>query len=102
MAGILISSIEEFQNIININLIGTFLLCRETLPYLIKTKGNIINAASTSTFFGHPYMAAYSASKGGIASMTKSLAWEYMLKNVRVNAIAPGVILTPLSEKQKE
>ncbi len=102
MAGILRSShttqtsVEEFQFILNINLTGTFLFCREALPHLLKTKGNIVNAASTSAFFGHPYMAAYSASKGAIASMTHALAWEYLKQGVRVNAIAPGGIATPM------
>jgi len=102
MAGILRSShttetsAEHFMDILRVNLLGTFLFCREALPHLLETKGNIVNAASTSAFFGHPYMAAYSASKGGIAAMTHALAWEYMQRGVRVNAIAPGGIATPM------
>ena len=102
MAGILRSShttetpLDQFLEIIRINLVGTFLFCREALPHLLETKGNIVNAASTSAFFGHPYMAAYSASKGGVAAMTHALAWEYMQRGVRVNAIAPGGIATPM------
>jgi NAD(P)-dependent dehydrogenase (short-subunit alcohol dehydrogenase family) len=102
MAGILRSShtaetaLDQFLEIIRVNLVGTFLFCREALPHLLETKGNIVNAASTSAFFGHPYMAAYSASKGGVASMTHALAWEYMKQGVRVNAVAPGGIFTPL------
>jgi len=102
MAGILRSShttetsLDQFLELIQVNLIGTFLFCREALPHLLETRGNIVNAASTSVTYGHPYMAAYSASKGGIASMTHSLAWEYMRRGVRVNAVAPGGIVTPL------
>jgi NAD(P)-dependent dehydrogenase (short-subunit alcohol dehydrogenase family) len=102
MAGILRSShttetsLDQFMELIQVNLVGTFLACREALPHLIETKGNIVNAASTSAFYGHPYMAAYSASKGGIAAMTHALAWEYMRRGVRVNAVAPGGIVTPL------
>jgi len=102
MAGILRSShtaetsLEQFMLLIQVNLVGTFLFCREALPHLLEAKGNIVNASSTSTEYGHPYMAAYSASKGAIASMTHSLAWEYMRRGVRVNAVAPGGIVTPL------
>jgi len=78
------------------NLGGTFLFCREALPHLLQTRGNIVNCASTSAYFGHPCMAAYSASKGGIAAMTHALAWEYIKRGVRVNAVAPGGIDTPL------
>jgi len=108
MAGILRSSqttetsLAQFMEVINTNLVGTFLCCREALPHLVKTKGNIVNAASTSVYFGHPYMAAYSASKGGIMSMTRSLAWEYIRQGVRVNAIAPGGIATPLAAAQNQ
>ena len=102
MAGILKSShttetsLDQFMELIQVNLVGTFLFCRESLPHLLASKGNIVNAASTSAFFGHPYMAAYSASKGGIAAMTHALAWEYLKRGVRVNAIAPGGINTPM------
>jgi NAD(P)-dependent dehydrogenase (short-subunit alcohol dehydrogenase family) len=94
------TSLDQFRSIINVNLIGTFLFCREALPHLLKTRGNIVNAASTSASFGHPYMAAYSASKGGIASLTQSLAWEYIREGVRVNAVAPGGIMTPMAASQ--
>lgn len=106
MAGILRSisttatSLQQFLDVINVNLVGTFLFCREALPHLLKTRGNIVNAASTSVYFGHPYMAAYSASKGGIMSLTRSLAWEYLHEGVRVNAVAPGGIATPLTAAQ--
>lgn len=102
MAGILRSShttetsLAQFMELVQVNLVGTFLFCREALPSLIESSGNIVNAASTSVEFGHPYMAAYSASKGGIAAMTHSLAWEYIRRGVRVNAIAPGGINTPM------
>lgn len=82
---------------IQVNLLGTFLMIRETIPHLIKSKGNIVNAASTSAFFGHPYMSWYSASKGGVVSMTKALAWEYLKKGVRINAVAPGGIATNMT-----
>jgi NAD(P)-dependent dehydrogenase (short-subunit alcohol dehydrogenase family) len=106
MAGILRSepttstSLELFQAILNVNLIGTFLFCREALPHLLKTRGAIVNAASTAANFGHPYMAAYAASKGGVFALTRTLAREYMKQGVRVNAVAPGGILTPMVIEQ--
>lgn len=88
---------EQFEQILKVNLTGTFLCCREALPHLERSRGNIVNAGSTSAYFGHPYMAAYSASKGGIVSMTHALSREYMLRGVRVNAIAPGGISTGMT-----
>lgn len=108
MAGILRSShttetsLEQFMQLIQVNLVGTFLFCREALPHLLASKGNIVNAASTSVEFGHPYMAAYSASKGGIAAMTHAMAWEYMRRGVRVNAVAPGGIVTPMVQGTRD
>jgi len=87
---------------ITVNLVGTFLICREAMPHLLKTKGNIVNTASTSARFGHPYMSGYAASKGGVEAMTKALAWEYIKEGVRVNAVCPGGINTPLKESQGE
>lgn len=103
MAGILRSSIttettvEQFMFPIQVNLLGTFLTIRECLPHLLKSKGNIVNCASTSAFYGHPYMAGYSASKGGVVAMTKALSWEYLKSGVRVNAVAPGGIATGMT-----
>lgn len=92
------TSLESFIDILQVNLVGTFLCCREALPHLLKTRGNIVNAASTSSYYGHPYMAGYAASKGGVAALTHALAWEYLKQGVRVNAVAPGGIMTPLVE----
>lgn len=108
MAGILRSepttstSLDLFQSVLNVNLVGTFLCCREALPALLETRGCIVNAASTSAQFGHPYMAAYAASKGGVFALTRTLAWEYLRQRVRVNAVAPGGILTPMVAAQGE
>ena len=74
------------------NATGTFLMCRAALPHLVTARGAIVNAASTSTFFGHPWMAAYAASKGAIHSLTQTLAVEYCKDGVRVNAVAPGSV----------
>ena len=90
------TSLEDFRSIVATNLEGTFLFCREALPHLERTQGNIVNAASTSASFGHPYMAPYAASKGGIVALTRTLAREYIMRGVRVNAVAPGGIMTPM------
>lgn len=90
------TSLEQFRSIIEINLVGTFLMCRISLPHLIITKGNIVNIASTAAYFGNPYTTAYAASKGAVVALTKSLAREYIVEGVRVNAVAPGGIDTPL------
>jgi NAD(P)-dependent dehydrogenase (short-subunit alcohol dehydrogenase family) len=88
---------EQWDLVLGVNLTGTFLVTRACLPHLLETKGNIVMAASTSSLSGHPYMLAYAASKGGIMAMTYTLAVEYAKRGLRVNAVAPGGIETPLS-----
>jgi NAD(P)-dependent dehydrogenase (short-subunit alcohol dehydrogenase family) len=88
---------DVWDLVLRVNLTGTFLMCREALPHLMETKGTIVNCASTASFFGHPWMAAYAASKGGIAALTQSLAIEYAKQGVRVNAVAPGSVQTGIS-----
>jgi meso-butanediol dehydrogenase/(S,S)-butanediol dehydrogenase/diacetyl reductase len=90
-------SLEDWNRVVAINLTGTFLVTRECLPSLIERRGNIVMAASTSSFSGHPWMLAYAATKGGILSMTYTLAVEYARRGVRVNAVAPGGINTPMT-----
>ncbi len=93
------TTLDAFRKVLEINLVGLFLCCREALPLLEKTGGAIVNAASTASLHGHPYMAAYSASKGGVDALTRTLAWEYIKRGVRVNAVAPGGIATPMTEQ---
>ena len=90
------ASLEEWDRIIGVNLTGTFLMCRAALPHLLGRGGAIVNTASTAGIQGQPYSAAYCASKGGVAMLTKALAWEYVDRGVRVNAVAPGGIETPI------
>ena len=89
-------TLEGWQRILDVNLTGTFLMSRACLPHLLDNGGNIVNTASTAGIFGQPYSAAYGASKGGVIQLTKSLAWEYIERGIRVNAVAPGGIDTPL------
>jgi NAD(P)-dependent dehydrogenase (short-subunit alcohol dehydrogenase family) len=87
---------DEWERIIAVNLTGVFYTTRHALPALVESKGAIVMAASTSALSGHPWMTAYSASKGGVLAMTRTLAMEYARRGVRVNAVAPGGITTPM------
>jgi NAD(P)-dependent dehydrogenase (short-subunit alcohol dehydrogenase family) len=86
-------SLDMWNQVISINLTGTFLMCRAAIPALLESQhAAIVNFSSTSAAFGHPYMAAYAASKGGIDAMTHTLAVEYGKRGIRVTAVAPGSI----------
>ena len=87
---------EEWERVIAVNLTGVFYTTRHALPALVESKGAIVMASSTSALSGHPWMTAYSASKGGVLVMTRTLAMEYARRGVRVNAVAPGGITTPM------
>ena len=89
---------DLWQKIINVNLSGTFYMCREALPHLVNSKGNIVNISSTSAIRGLPYGIAYGASKGGVSALTKSIAVEYAKRGVRANTVCPGSILTDMQK----
>jgi NAD(P)-dependent dehydrogenase (short-subunit alcohol dehydrogenase family) len=89
---------EHWASIIGVNLTGTFLMCRFTLPYLLDGGGTIVNIASNAGIMGQPYSAAYCASKGGVINLTRALAVEYLDQGVRVNCVAPGGMRTPLTK----
>jgi NAD(P)-dependent dehydrogenase (short-subunit alcohol dehydrogenase family) len=88
--------IDEWNRILGVNLTGMFNMIKPSLPHLLASGGNIVNVASSSGIQGQPYGAAYSASKGGVVLMTKALAVEYAGKGLRVNAVCPGSVDTPL------
>ena len=90
--------LADWNRIITINLTGTFLMCKAALPHLLETKGSIVNMSSTAALAGHPWTAAYSASKGGILALTYTLAIEYGRKGVRTNALCPGAVSTPIQQ----
>ncbi len=90
--------LDTWNRVIGVNLTGTFLMCRAALPHLVTSRGAIVNAASTSSFFGHPWMAAYASSKGAIAALTQTLAVEYCKDGVRVNAVAPGSVNSAITD----
>ena len=88
---------EEWQRIVAINLNGVFFMCQSAMPRLIESRGNIVNMASTAGLEGLAYNAAYCATKAAVVMLSKSLALEFSGKGVRVNAICPGAVETPLS-----
>lgn len=89
---------EIFDQVVDINLNGTMRLCAAARPLLKASgQGAVVNLASMLSFFGGGLVPAYSASKGGIAQLTKSLAIAYASDSIRVNAVAPGWIATPLT-----
>jgi NAD(P)-dependent dehydrogenase (short-subunit alcohol dehydrogenase family) len=88
--------VDLWNRIIGVNLTGTFLMCRATIPHLLDGGGVIVNTASTAGLFGQPWSAAYCSSKGGVILMTKALATEYEETALRVNAVAPGGVETPI------
>ena len=86
---------EQFDLTMKVNVYGMFYLTREVLPHL-RSGASIINLSSVTTFYGDPQLIDYVTTKGAIVGFTRSLARNLALKNIRVNAIAPGFFWTPL------
>ena len=95
-------SIESYQRVLGTNLMGEFYGCKFAIPYLRKTKGSIINMSSIISKVGQEQTAGYSSTKGGINSMTQTIAIEEARHGVRVNAICPGHIMTEIVYKEME
>lgn len=87
---------DAWDFVLRINLYGTFYVSRAAIPHLLKTKGSIVNISSAAAICGVPYSVAYCASKGGVNAMTRSMAVEYADQGLRVNAVCPGGVDTPL------
>jgi NAD(P)-dependent dehydrogenase (short-subunit alcohol dehydrogenase family) len=87
----------NFQKVIDVNLTGTMRMCVGARAKLAAARGSIINTASMLSYFGGPLIPAYTASKGGVAQLTKALAVAWAPEGIRVNAIAPGWIATELT-----
>ncbi len=92
---------ELWNRSLQINLTAPMIICREAMPHLIESKGNIINISSTAGLSGQAYNAIYVATKHGIIGLTKSLAVEFASRGVRVNAICPGGVKTAINTKMR-
>lgn len=89
------ASMADFDLMMRVNVRGPFVMCRAAIPAMLEAGGGaIVNVASSAGMFGQAYNAGYGASKGGVAMMTRSIAWEYVKHNIRVNAISPGWVVT--------
>jgi NAD(P)-dependent dehydrogenase (short-subunit alcohol dehydrogenase family) len=94
--------IEGFRRTLEVNLVGTMRMCLAAKDRLAAAKGAIVNIASMLSFFGSPFVPGYSASKGGVAQLTKSLAAAWATDGIRVNAVAPGWIETEMTRPLAE
>ena len=93
---------DVFADVVDINLTGTMRICAAARAKLAEGRGTIVNTASVLSFQGGGLVPGYAASKGGIAQLTKSLAIAYAADGIRVNAVAPGWIETPLTAALRE
>lgn len=95
-------TLEQWNEIIAVNLTGTFNVNRHAIPHLLKnTCSFLVNTSSIAAYYRHPWMSAYSATKGAIKSFTRSLFIEYCLQGLHANCVLPGSIDTPLARSFK-
>ncbi len=86
----------DWQTMMDVNLSGVFYMSQAAMPHLIESQGCIVNMASSAGLQGQAYNAMYCASKAGVVMLSKSMAMEFAKKGVRVNAVCPGAVATPL------
>ena len=86
--------LDQFRRTLDVNLAAPFLLAQAAIPHLLHSHGAIVNVASSAAFIGEAYAAAYCASKWGLVGMTKAMAMEYVKQPIRINAVAPGGMMT--------
>ena len=90
------TTLDDWNDHLAVNLTGPFMVSQAALPSLIERKGCIVNVASIAGLRGQAYTAAYCASKGGLVLLTKSMGLELAAQGVRVNAVCPSSVMTPL------
>lgn len=88
--------LADWNLVMAVNLTAPFLLSKAAIPHLLQCEGAIVNVTSLAAHIGEAYAAAYCASKGGLAQLTKSMAMEYLKTPLRINAISPGGMVTPI------
>jgi meso-butanediol dehydrogenase/(S,S)-butanediol dehydrogenase/diacetyl reductase len=89
---------EQWHRMVGINLNGVFFMSRAAVPHLLESKGNIVNMSSSAGLVGQAYNSAYCATKAGVLMFSKSMAIEYAKQGLRVNAVCPGMVKTPLTD----
>lgn len=89
--------LERLQRTLEVNLQAPFILSQAAIPHLLENNGAIVNVASSASYIGEAYAAAYCASKWGIVGMTKAMAMEFQKKPIRINAVAPGGMVTNIA-----
>jgi len=90
-------TVEQYRRMMAVNVDGYFFMAQAAIPQLLETSGNIVNVASNAGLMGQAYTVVYCMTKGAVVQLTRGLAMEYMKTPLRVNAIAPSGVNTPLS-----
>ena len=88
---------EQWHRTMAVNLSAPFFLSQAAIPHLLEANGAIVNIASCAAFMGEAYAAAYCATKAGLVKLTKAMAMEYMRRPIRINAVAPGGMMTNIA-----
>jgi len=97
-------SLDDFMQVLSVDLIGPYYCCREAIKHFLSREGNgiILNNSSVHQLIPKPEFISYSLAKGSLDNLTRTLALEYADKDIRVNTVAPGAILTPINPWRKD